>query len=112
MAANCPKWLNQSGQKEELQYVKIGENFTAAAGEDPGFVNAAKMDFRLRPDSAVFKKLPGFKPIPMEKIGLYVDEYRPRLPEAAGTPTGPQKGPGEVFNSETDLKNSSQPARR
>jgi hypothetical protein len=112
VVVNCPKWLNQGGKKEELQYVKIGENFTAAAGEDPGFVNAAQMDFRLRPDSAVFKKLPGFKPIPMEKIGLYVDEYRPRLPAAVGAPTGPQKGPGEVFNSETDLKHSSQPQRR
>jgi hypothetical protein len=38
--------------------------------EDPGFVNYAKRDFRLKPTSIVFKKLPGFKPIPFEKIGL------------------------------------------
>ncbi len=47
---------------------------------DPGFVDAAAGDFRLRPDSEVFKKLPGFKPIPFEKIGLYADELRPSLP--------------------------------
>jgi len=112
VVVGCPKWLNQSGKKEEFQYTKFGENFVAAAGEEPGFVDAAKMDFRLKPDSPVFKKLPAFKPIPMEKIGLYVDEYRPRLPAAVGAPAGPLKGPGEVFNSETDLKHSNQPARR
>jgi hypothetical protein len=47
---------------------------------DPGFVNAAKGNFALRPDSQVFKQLPGFQPIPFAKIGLYKDELRPTLP--------------------------------
>ena len=38
--------------------------------EDPGFVNAKAMDFRLRPDSIVFKQLPGFKPLPLDQVGL------------------------------------------
>lgn len=42
-------------------------------GVDPGFVDAAKMDFRLRADSPVFKQVPGFKPIPVERIGLKRD---------------------------------------
>jgi hypothetical protein len=37
---------------------------------NPGFVDAAKMNFQLRDDSPVYKKLPGFKKIPFEKIGL------------------------------------------
>lgn len=36
---------------------------------DPGFVNMDKMDFRLRPDSVVWRI--GFKPIPIDQIGLY-----------------------------------------
>ena len=112
VAVGCPKLVNQSGKKEDFQFTKFGENYAPAAGEDPGFVDAAKLDFRLKPGSPVFKKLPAFKPIPMEKIGLYVDEYRPRLPAAAGAPGGPGTAPGEVFNSETDLKHSSQPQRR
>ncbi|MEN6546490.1 MAG: right-handed parallel beta-helix repeat-containing protein [Armatimonadia bacterium] len=48
--------------------------------KDPGFVDAAKGNFALRPDSEVFKKLPGFEPIPFEKMGLYKDELRPTLP--------------------------------
>ncbi len=36
---------------------------------DPGFVDAAKGNYQLRPDAEVFKRLPGFKPIPFDQIG-------------------------------------------
>ena len=52
----------------------------------------AKGDFRLKPDAKVFKDLPGFQPIPFDKIGLFVDEYRRRLPsdaEAGRVGSGP-----------------------
>jgi len=41
---------------------------------DPGFVDAARGDFRLKDDSPAWKL--GFKKIPIEKIGLYIDQYR------------------------------------
>ena len=47
--------------------------------EDPGFVNPAAMDFALKPESAVFAKVPGFQAIPFEEIGLYVGDYRASL---------------------------------
>ena len=37
---------------------------------DPGFVDAAKRNFQFRDDSPVYEKLPGFKKIPFERIGL------------------------------------------
>ena len=37
------------------------------SGEDPGFVDAAKRDFRLKPDSPARKT--GYKDIPFGKIG-------------------------------------------
>ena len=37
--------------------------------KDPGFVNAAKGNYQLKPDAEVFKQLPNFKPIPFNKIG-------------------------------------------
>lgn len=40
---------------------------------DPRFMDPAKMDFRLREDSPVFQKIPGFERIPMERIGLRRD---------------------------------------
>ena len=47
--------------------------------EDPGFVDAENKNFQLRDDSIVYQKIPEFKKIPFEKIGLYVDEYRTKL---------------------------------
>lgn len=37
--------------------------------EDPGFVDKANEDFRLRSTSAIFEKISGFESIPFEKIG-------------------------------------------
>jgi hypothetical protein len=49
---------------------------------DPKFVNPTARDYQLRPDSPVWALLSGFKPIPMEKIGLLPqgDPQRLRLP--------------------------------
>jgi hypothetical protein len=58
------------------------------AAADPGFVAAAKGDFRLKPDAEVFRRI-GFRPIPVDEIGLYQDEYRATWPvdEGAGAPS-------------------------
>jgi hypothetical protein len=45
-------------------------------GEDPGFVDAAGGNFQFKPDAPVWTKAPGFQRIPLERIGLYTDEYR------------------------------------
>ncbi len=44
--------------------------------ENPGFVDLAGLDMRLKADSVVFENIPDFEPIPFEKIGLYSDQYR------------------------------------
>lgn len=46
---------------------------------DPGFVNAAKGDFRLRKNAALFAQM-AFKPIPTAEIGLYADAHRASWP--------------------------------
>ena len=43
---------------------------------DPGFVDYKNGNFNLRSDSEVFIKIPGFEPIPFDKMGLYTDEFR------------------------------------
>ncbi|MDY7109599.1 MAG: right-handed parallel beta-helix repeat-containing protein [Planctomycetota bacterium] len=48
--------------------------------DDPGFVDFAGGDLRLRADSAVFTRLPDFTAIPFEEIGLRADEHRPSAP--------------------------------
>jgi hypothetical protein len=47
---------------------------TNLAGADPLFVNAAKDDYRLKPESPAFKA--GFRPLPIEKMGLYAGPER------------------------------------
>ena len=50
---------------------------------DPGFVDAAAGNLTLRPGSEAFQKIPGFQSIPVDQIGLQVDEYRSSLPPEA-----------------------------
>jgi hypothetical protein len=47
---------------------------------DPGFVDMAGGNYTLREDSEVFTRLPGFEPVPFQKIGLYRDQFRRELP--------------------------------
>jgi len=43
---------------------------------DPGFVDFANDDLRLRPDAQAYTDLPTFTPIPLELSGTYVDSNR------------------------------------
>jgi hypothetical protein len=45
-----------------------GRNWSA--DHDPGFVDMAKGDYRLRRNAEVFKQLKGFAPVPFEQMGL------------------------------------------
>ncbi|MBC8009533.1 MAG: HYR domain-containing protein, partial [Burkholderiales bacterium] len=47
-----------------------------AYASDPGFIDYADDDLRLRPDAAVYRDLPGFVPVPLELAGLRPDETR------------------------------------
>lgn len=57
---------------------------------DPGFVAATNGNFRLKPTSDIFSKLPDFQSIPFENIGLIKDALRPTVPKEPW-PYGPQK---------------------
>lgn len=65
---------------KEIKAEPYGTGSNIEYPNDPGFVDMEKYDFRLKPDAQLKKDLPGFEPIPVEKIGLFVDEYRKKLP--------------------------------
>lgn len=73
-----------SWRDPDAKYVRLEHNLITE--EDPGFVDVlpaergARRDFRLRDDSIVYQKIPGFKRIPFEKIGPYRDGYRATWP--------------------------------
>jgi hypothetical protein len=56
------------GEERVRGYSRIEDNFLSDT--DPGFVDAANMNFALKADSVVYEKIQGFEPIPFEKIGL------------------------------------------
>jgi hypothetical protein len=58
------KWL-EIAWHADAKLQEIHDNYV---GADPGFVAPARMDFRLKPDSPAWKT--GFKPIPVDQIGL------------------------------------------
>jgi len=60
--------------------------------ENPGFVDVANGDFRLKPDAAVFRRI-GFRPIPVEEIGPYQDEYRATWPVERTTANNARRQP-------------------
>ncbi|MBN1673508.1 MAG: right-handed parallel beta-helix repeat-containing protein [Kiritimatiellae bacterium] len=61
--------------KEARPYLKIENNLL---DQDPLFVDAANMDFRLKRNSPAYRL--GFKPIPFEKIGLVKHSNRASWP--------------------------------
>jgi hypothetical protein len=66
---NCEQFIGRGAEKQMVKDNLIMD-------ENPGFVDAAAMNFRLKSDSAVYEKILAFEKIPFEKIGLRRDEYR------------------------------------
>ena len=80
VAVACDEWLHTPHMEPYLAENHIDNNLNLATYEEADFVDAESLDLRLREDSRVFSDLPGFEQIPFDKIGLYQDEIRKRLP--------------------------------
>jgi hypothetical protein len=66
-------WLSV-GWHARQDMIELADNYV---GADPGFINPAALDFRIRDDSTVWKT--GFQKIPFPEIGLRDDEDRRAL---------------------------------
>ena len=82
---NCPL-LIKPGYQVPLESFDVMDAVMYTT-ENPGFVDVAHGDFRLKPDAAVLNRI-GFRPIPVEEIGLYEDEYRATWPVKPHTSGG------------------------
>jgi parallel beta helix pectate lyase-like protein len=71
---NCPKTLDMNGE-----YAQFEQDNNFETKSNPGFVDAEHLNFQLKQDSIVYKKIPEFQEIPFKKIGLYKNEYRKKL---------------------------------
>lgn len=61
--------------------------------DDPATMAKAGVDFTWKPDPAVYQQIPGFEPIPFEKIGLQIDEFRTELPSEEQRMRAPEFSP-------------------
>ena len=65
--------------RDDAETVKaLTDKGNVVTDNEPRFIDERANDFRLKKSSPAFKL--GFKEIPVDKIGLYVDEYRTSLP--------------------------------
>jgi hypothetical protein len=64
-----------TGNRGNMDLIENGEY----PEQDPGFVDASQGDYRLKPDAALFGSV-GFRPLPLDEIGLYQDPYRASWP--------------------------------
>jgi hypothetical protein len=77
--------VNTSGATNGIAMADGIKGFTCLVGTadnpiDLGFTDRAVGDLTLRRGARLLKELPVFEPIPFDKIGLYKDAYRRRLP--------------------------------
>lgn len=78
LMVGCELEFRKSKPESDLDGVTYENN---VVGDDPGiFVNPEELDFTIKPDAPVFAELPNFPQVPVAKIGLYPDAYRPVVP--------------------------------
>ena len=85
---------------------EVDRDRTPVIAGDPGFMDVAKLDLRLKPSSAILQQLPAFPAIPMQEIGLYRDTYRRTLPSDAETGRMIDRNGSQSFDSNVDVKAS------
>ena len=71
---DCDKFI--SGTATTMRYARIERNWEKG---DPGFRDADRGDFQLKPDSPVLATCL-FEPLPLDQMGLYQDELRASWP--------------------------------
>jgi hypothetical protein len=79
--ATCNVFINCGEVKSGNWQVDPQQNWST--DHDPGFIAADKGDFRLAASVELLSRLPGFKPIPFEMIGLQKSPFRPILRQEA-----------------------------
>lgn len=67
------EWL-QIREPAFIKQIALQSNFTDG---DPGFADMVARDFHLPQDAEVYEL--GFKPIPLDDMGLFKDNYRENL---------------------------------
>ncbi len=85
--------------KVDSNLIRIDGNFVT--DKDPGFIDANGGNLMLRASSPVFDKIKDFPHIKFDKIGLYLDKYRKKLPTPAESGKLPSQNPWKDNDTDT-----------
>jgi len=78
LIVSCAAEFRKSNSDSDLQGVTYAKN---VVGDDLSvFTNPSELDFTIKPGAPVFSEIPNFPQVPVAKIGLYPDVYRPNVP--------------------------------
>ena len=86
-------------EKSDTNLIKIDGNFVT--DKDPGFIDANGGNLGLKPSSPVFDKIKDFPRIKFDKIGLYIDKYRKKLPTPEEAGKLPSQNPWKDNDTDT-----------
>jgi len=100
----CAKMCDARVGPKSQAYVKLENNLELAT--DPGLLDPQTLELNHAAVAALAKKLPGFEPIALDKVGLYVDEYRRRVPTSEETDRTRCRPPRRIFDSNVDMERS------
>ena len=85
--------------KVDTNLIKVDGNFQT--DKDPGFMDAASGNLNLKTNAPVFDKIKNFPKIKFDKIGLYIDKYRKKLPTPEEAGRLPSQNPWKDNDSGT-----------
>ena len=85
--------------KIDTNLIRIDGNFVT--DKDPGFMNANSGLLLLKPSSPVFEQIKDFPRIKFDKIGLYLDKYRKKLPTPEEAGKLPSQNPWKDNDTDT-----------
>ena len=78
--SRCTLPVKQAGPRLQIEFLGATTGHAPKVDDKPfGRDPQAKSDFRLRPDAPLLARS-GFRPIPVDEIGLYPDPYRASWP--------------------------------
>ncbi|MFP5039838.1 right-handed parallel beta-helix repeat-containing protein [Parasediminibacterium sp. JCM 36343] len=91
-------------KKGEPVLIKLGKENKADTGiirmegnfvtdKDPGFIDANSGNLNVKPNAPIYEKIPSFPKIKFDKMGLYIDKYRKKLPTAEEAGRLPSQNP-------------------
>jgi len=102
----CGQPEHFGGKPAERRFSTVSGSVVIPTVSAAGFRDSDALDFRPRPDSEILRRWPLIRSIPFDRIGLYVDRWRPQVPDRLILRREAGRVGAEGFDSMTDARAS------